>query len=198
MDERPFRMQRPSDTRGSGQPRRAPSPAPKPEPEQEPISEPERPKPRSVEPAQEPKVKKSRKRWLLPVVVLAVIVLGAIGWLLWQNVGSSASGIIDSNKYQAVSTVDGQVYFGKVVSVSGDYVKLTDAYYLQTQIATQSENEDEITQDNVEVVKLNNKVYSPEDEIVIPKHQVLSYENLQPGSQVADFIQENRGDSIGN
>lgn len=139
---------------------------------------------------------KSAKRFILPGVLTVVILvlLGAIGWLLF----SPAKGAPDiaSDKYQAVFFTNGQVYFGKLSSEGRDYLKLTDVYYLQNQEAVSDETDSEnpqdagTTQSNTTLIKLGEEVHGPEDAMIISREQVLFYENLKSDGRLAQSIEE--------
>lgn len=138
----------------------------------------------------ETKAPKAKKRplWLIAV---GVVVLAGLGWFAWSTMQNNGTAI-DSSKYQAVFFTNGQVYFGKLHSFNGDYLKLTDIYYLQTQTSsgTDSKNPQETSNDqsNVQLIKLGNEVHGPEDQMIIAKDQVLFYENLKPSGKVAQSI----------
>jgi hypothetical protein len=143
---------------------------------------------RSVAPA-----KKSKKS-LLPWVGLAVLVLALVGVLAWSLLrGSSVPGV-DNGKFQAVFLTNGQVYFGKLKAVNGDYYKLSDIFYLQANGAGQeSDNPQEATNSespNVQLIKLGNEVHGPEDEMVIARGQVLFFENLKSDGKVSSTIDD--------
>ncbi len=141
----------------------------------------------------QPKKQKSANKLLLTIVIGAVIaVLGLATWLLASmNSAASAPGV-DANKYQAVFLNNGQVYFGKLSKLNGEYLQLKDIYYLQTQTSTESDadNPQQTTSDssNVQLIKLGNEVHGPEDEMIISRDQVLFFENLKSDGKVAQTI----------
>lgn len=187
-----FRGQRPTDRRvvNRAQPtyqQAGPSPAPAPE-----APQPVRPTAASQHHA---KKQKAPKRFIGLIIVILVIVLGAAGWFMWSR-GQNGSTAIDGNKYQAVSLTDGQIYFGKLHMLNSQYVKVTGAYYLQAQTGktdTSTSTDTSTDQNNVKLIKLGNKIYGPEDDIVIAKDQILTYENLNPDGQVAKWLKKNDG-----
>ena len=141
---------------------------------------------------------KSNKRYVTPlIIVLAVIILGLVAWFSWSSTQSSTVGI-DSSKYQVVSLVDGQVYFGTLSSADKDHMKLTDVYYLQP-IASESDAESSDSSDlqdtsssenNFKLVKFTDIVYGPENEMIISRDQIIHYDNLSPEGKVAKAIEE--------
>jgi hypothetical protein len=188
MDGGPFRTQQPADRRVVSRP--------------EPIrQQPEAPQPVHEAPkaVQQPAVvhhapktkKPAKKRFTLPIILVSIIILGALGWFAWSKL-NPAGPAVDSGKYQAVFFTNGQVYFGKLQLAGSDYMKLTEIYYLQTQAgeATAVNNPQETTNDqsNVQLIKLGDEIHGPEDQMVISKDQVLFYENLKADGKVAQSI----------
>lgn len=189
MDAGPFRTQQPADRRPVSRP-------------EVPRRQPEEPQPVYAEPktvhratpaSHSRKEKKSWKRLLLPMGIVGVLILGALGWFAWTSM-QSANTAIDSNKYQAVFFTNGQVYFGKLKPFNGEYMQLTDIYYLQTQ--TKDEDSDSnpqqtsTDQNDVQLIKLGDEIHGPEDQMILSKDQVLFYENLKSDSKVAQSIEK--------
>jgi hypothetical protein len=87
---------------------------------------------------------------------------------------------------------NGQVYFGKLTTLSNQYMQLSDIFYLQTS-STNSENLQDTADDaetDVQLIKLGNEVHGPEDQMVIAKDQILFFENLKVDGKVAKSIAE--------
>lgn len=141
------------------------------------------------------RIKKNRRKYgkfkttivsLAAVVIIAGLVLGGL-FMYRASTGST----IDNSRYQAVFFTNGQVYFGKLQTLNGAYLKLTDIFYLQTKVATDSANPQSTTNstaNDVELVKLGNEIHGPEDAMVINKDQVLFFENLKNDSKVSQSI----------
>lgn len=145
---------------------------------------------------QQPVATSSIKRFVVPIAIaLTVIIIAAIGWFFWSR--SQAAGVaIDTSKYQAVFFTNGQVYFGKLQSISGGYMKLTDVYYLQapTGAVEGSENPQSTAtnQSNMQLIKLGDEIHGPEDTMIISKDQILFYENLKSEGNVAQSIEKHK------
>jgi hypothetical protein len=193
MDGGPFRAQQPADRRVISRPERR-----QPEEPQQVAVEP--PKPLAVHHTgtgrAAVKEKKSFKRFLWPILVAVIVLVAVGGWFAWSSMNGGAVAI-DGSKYQAVFFSNGQVYFGKLHASNGDYMKLTDIYYLQSQQATNDKDsnnpqESSTNQNNVQLVKLGDEIHGPEDEMVISKDQVLFYENLKSDGKVAQSIQKSK------
>ena len=138
--------------------------------------------------------KSSKKRIFIPIIsILLVIMLAVGGWFAWSRTQTTNTAI-DEEKYQAVFFTNGQVYFGKLKPFSGEYMQLTDIYYLQTQISgeTDSENPQQTSSDqnDVQLIKLGDEIHGPEDMMMVSKQQVLFFENLKPDSKVAQSIEK--------
>ena len=75
-------------------------------------------------------------RWLrivFVVLLFSVTILAlAIAILLYFGKDKEAK-FVDESKQQAVFLTNGQVYFGKIVGVTSDYVDLQAIYYLNSQ-----------------------------------------------------------------
>lgn len=132
----------------------------------------------------------SKKKLIIATVVALVVVLAAAAWFMFGR--TSTASVIDNSKYQAVFFTNGQVYFGKLSAVNGEYMRLTNVYYLQNK-AESSEDaspQSASSQDSsdVELIKLGNEIHGPEDEMLISKDQVLFFENLKPAGTVSQTI----------
>lgn len=144
--------------------------------------------------AKPPEDKKSPLRFVWPAIAgLLVVALIVVAWFAWLKPGGAVSPAIDSSKYQAVFFTNGQVYFGKLQMSGGDYLKLTDIYYLQNQQGDNKEGNPQQTSDKqdqskVQLIKLGEEIHGPEDAMVINKDQVLFYENLKSDGKVAQSI----------
>ena len=193
MDGGPFRVPPPADRRATSRPAEQARWQPE---DPQPVKE-EEPKVvhRTLPPQYAAKEEKSpKKRFLVPAIaIVAVVILGALGLFAWNN-AQNASLAVDAGKYQAVFFTNGQVYFGKLKAFNGDYMKLTDIYYLQTQATgeTDSENPQQTStdQNDVQLIKLGDEIHGPEDSMVISKDQVLFYENLKPDGKVSQSIEQ--------
>ena len=189
MDEGPFRASRPADRRAVN---RSEPAYRQPEQPQQPKQEPEpvHRAPSSHRPAQE---KKSFKRFKLPIILVALLLIVVVSLLAWTSLSNKNAGAaIDKNKYQAVFFTNGQVYFGKLSTVNDNYLKLTDIYYLQTQSTDAKDTNPQQTstdQSNVQLIKLGEEIHGPEDEMVLSRDQVLFYENLKADGKVGQSIE---------
>lgn len=136
-----------------------------------------------------PKKQYRFKRLLVAILVLVIIAgLIVVGSILSRQFSSGTA--IDSSKYQAVFLSNGQVYFGKLQNSTGEYLKLTNVFYLQTKTDTTTQNPQTTsnTSNNVELVKLGSEIHGPDDQMIINHSQVLFYENLKSDGRVSQSI----------
>lgn len=137
-----------------------------------------------------PEASKSKKPLFIVGLVIALVLVGLAAWFLLGK--SGAAGAIDDSKYQAVFFTNGQVYFGKLSQLNGDYMRLSNVYYLQNKEQTgdeatpQSASKQDAS--NVELIKLGNEIHGPEDEMLVSKDQILFFENLKPAGTVSQTI----------
>jgi uncharacterized protein HemX len=127
------------------------------------------------------------------LLVVAALVAGAL-YFYKQNMQV----VIDKNAYQAVFLTNGQVYFGKLQLGNGEYLKLTNIYYLQAQDAQAAGKEAKDnavspqngTDANTQLIKLGKELHSPKDVMTISKDHVLFWEDIEDGGKVAQAIKD--------
>jgi len=142
-----------------------------------------------------------RIEWFVFTSLVALVLLIAIGWLIFSGDGtaSSESKQVDTTKYQAVflngGATSGSVayttYFGHITKLTSSYMILKNVYYLTT-----SSTGSDQSQANPQLTKLGcQQLHSPYDEMVINRNQVAFWENLQDSGKVVQaikqFIQQN-------
>ena len=133
----------------------------------------------------------SKKKFIIPIILVVALLVGAATWFMFgRNTTSSA---IDGSKYQAVFFTNGQVYFGKLTDLNGEYLRLTNVFYPQEKNAAEDESLQSTSQQNandIELIKLGNEIHGPSDEMLIAKEQVLFFENLKPDGTVSKTISD--------
>lgn len=140
----------------------------------------------------------SRAPWV--ILVLVVVVLVVLGVLFRDKLFGGSGGTSDtgtSSGYQAVFLTNNQVYFGKLSDASGQYVTLSDIYYLQvTQPPLQgSQNPGQTpaaqqAQPQLSLVKLGQELHGPVDSMQINRDQILFYEDIKEDGRVMKAIRE--------
>jgi len=135
----------------------------------------------------------SKMPWV--VLVLVVIVIVVLGVLFREKLfkGSGSNTAVKGSGYQAVFLTNGQVYFGKISGPEGNYVTMSDIYYLQVvqpplQGQQQPGEAAPAAQPSISLVKLGNELHGPVDEMHISRAQILFYEDLKSDGQVVKAI----------
>jgi hypothetical protein len=132
-------------------------------------------------------------RWLriVFVVLLFSVTILALSIAVLMYLGKDKEvKYVDSSKNQAVFLTNGQVYFGKVTSITDKYVNLVDIYYLNSQQQEGTEAQQQNQQTNFSLVKLGCELHGPADQMVINRDQVSFWENLKTDGKVAKAIDQ--------
>ena len=117
---------------------------------------------------------------LLPLAGVVIIVI-----LLLPVLSQQRSQKIDPTKYQVVSLVTGQVYFGKLQNSTGEYLTLTSPF---TERAAPVEKADSATPSQTILIKVHDQTYGPDDSIAVRADQVIFWQNLRDDSKVTQAI----------
>lgn len=121
----------------------------------------------------------------LAVILAVVAVLAAAGLWMW---GHYVTNPIKRDTYQLVSLETGEVYFGKLQSLSGEYVTLKRVY---TQAPEENRVQDGAAagQNGVVLNRLSVSVAKPEDTMYIARDKIVHWENLQRDSKIVQAIE---------
>lgn len=143
----------------------------------------------------------SRKRRisLFSLRSASVLLVACIGILILAVAASIALGgpasqtkYVDGSKMQAVF-LNGSAtpYFGQIVAINKDVIRLSDIYYLRANQQVQPDGSTATNKDQpLVLVKLGCEVHGPQDSMVINQSQVLFWENLTADGKVAEGIKE--------
>jgi hypothetical protein len=135
--------------------------------------EPLEPVKKEEEPVTAPRSKK--KRLLILALALLIIWKGAMTWR-------------ESRMWRAVFLTNNQVYFGRFVDWPiGDSITLTDIHSLELGQNIQPQGAGGASE--FKVVKLGGEIHSPEDMMVIPKKNILFWENLKKEGNLVRTIE---------
>ncbi len=140
----------------------------------------------------EPSPLKQKKRARLPRwawLVAAIICLAAIVIVGMRLFAGPADGI-DHGKYQAIFLANSSsgvaVYFGKLERLPDGYYKLTNVYFLPS-----DQTADKIQKDNtLKLTKMTTQIHSPDDSMVLPREQIMYYQNMQDSSKIVQYIKQ--------
>ncbi len=125
---------------------------------------------------------------MISITVVSIIIVVGVIYMGIQKLGLNASA--KSGKYQAVFLSNNMVYFGKLSNVTGEYVTLSDIYYLQVQQNQngQTNNQNNNQNNQLSLTKLGGELHGPEDTMYINRKEVLFWENLKDDSKVVQAI----------
>ena len=149
----------------------------------------------------------SKMPWIiLAVVVVVIAVLGVLFRDKLFSKGGEVKGVTtsQSGSYQAVFLTNGQVYFGKIGSTAGEFITMSDIYYLQVvqpplqgTPATGQPAPEGQAQPQISLVKLGNELHGPVAEMHISRAQVLFYEDLKADGSVVKAIDAYKANPTG-
>ena len=88
-----------------------------------------------------------------------------------------------STPYHAVALASGQVFFGRIEGLDGNYTVLRDVFYIQSR-----QNPDSKEVANV-LIKRGGEAHGP-DRMLINREQVVLIEPVGPDSKIAKLIAE--------
>ncbi|MFH0987981.1 MAG: hypothetical protein V1763_01250 [Parcubacteria group bacterium] len=125
--------------------------------------------------------KKFPWRQISVIAILVVLVFAGVAFMFWNPFQKAVT-------YQAVFLANGQVYFGRATHLNGDYVKLTDIYYLQVQSALQPATTTDKNKEQLMLMKLGNELHGPLDKMLINREQISFIEDLRSDSRVVAAI----------
>jgi hypothetical protein len=130
---------------------------------------------------------------LIALVAIAIVMVGAAIMMMVR--GYSTSTAIKSNEFQAVFLTNNMVYFGKLSDTNGEYVKMTNIFYLQVQgqQSAQTQAQSSTTQPQLSLTKLGGELHGPEDTMYINKKEILFWENLKSDGKVTQAINNYQG-----
>lgn len=156
--------------------------------------------------------KKPSSVWVIGgLVAIVVVLIGVVVWQMgWLGGGSKRSilpigGVqqeIEASEYSAVFLTNSQVYFGKLKNRDGQYLTLTDIYYLRTQegslqppVVTDKDKKtvsiaQPAAQPELKLIKLGNELHGPKDEIQLNRDHILYIEELMSDSKVVTAIEK--------
>ena len=119
------------------------------------------------------------------IIFSLTLILLVLGFVIFTAVK-------DRGTYQAVFLTNDQVYFGHLSYWPlRSTATLSDIYYLRAAnpLQPQEQNQDQL---NMELVKFGKEAHGPEDKMVIPKNQILFWEDLRDDSRVVQTILEHK------
>jgi len=123
-----------------------------------------------------PGLRRRLPRVVLGIVVFLAIVIAVRYWdFALPNFGAA--------RYQAVFLSNGQTYFGRFIDRIGPYVKIENAYYIQTNTPA-----DDQAPPESRLIKRGNELHQPLPVVLIPKTAILFIEDLRADSPIGQFM----------
>lgn len=143
-----------------------------------------------------------KRRGKIVAIIVAIIIIVAIvsGVLMFVKNGfrmftGDPIANVSATEWQAIFLVNGQVYFGKVNSVSNKTLALNDIYYLQVVTKPLQTTQQGLTptanttgEQELTLIKLGNEIHGPSDRMVINRDQIVLTEKLKNDSRVVQAI----------
>jgi hypothetical protein len=117
-----------------------------------------------------------KKLLLTGIAVFALVCI--VSGLWWFR--SSHALKLDTT-YQAVLLDNGQVYYGKIEQTDSELTVLTDVYYVQNQVDTQTKEVKNI------LIRRGNEWHAPNRSVLNTRH-IIVIEPVTAGSKVAELI----------
>ena len=122
--------------------------------------------------------------WLIIAIGIVVVILAVV---FGQRASRRKADI-----YEAVFLDNNQVYFGKLSELRGDFIKLTDIYYLRAGTVQKGEAGELPSQ--VDLIKLGSELHGPRDEMIINREHVIFYEEIGDQSEIRKLIRKDKGE----
>ena len=121
-----------------------------------------------------------RVQWTLAGAALIAAV--ALSVIAYQGTRGRSLPVL-STPYQAVALMNGQVFFGRIDRLDGDYLVLRDVFYIQSRENPQTKQVANV------LVKRGGEWHAP-DRMILNRQQVQFIEPVKEDSQVAKLIAE--------
>jgi hypothetical protein len=112
----------------------------------------------------------------------APFIAAALCVIAYQGLRSHAAPEL-ATSYHAVALTNGQVFFGRIDRLDGDYTVLRDVFYIQTR-----QNPDTRQVANV-LIKRGGEAHAP-DRMILNRQQVVLIEPVKEDSPIAKLIAE--------
>lgn len=133
------------------------------------------------------------------IIILVVGIglgLGLSGYVFDDEISEndavvSEQQVLKDTTYQAVFLSDGDVYFGKIGTLTAESVTLNKVYYLKEARDLQTSDAETAASPDFQLVKLGNQeLHGPEDTMIVNREHILFWENLKDDSAVVKAIKD--------
>ena len=129
------------------------------------------------------------KSWIIFILALVIVWQFLVSWGVMPSLTFPA---VNNSKWQVVFLTGDRVYFGHLNELNMDYVKLSNVYYLRVSQQLQPSTANQ--QQQVNLVKLGDEIHGPENDMFIPKTQIIFWENMKEDSSVVRAIKQVEGE----
>lgn len=127
-------------------------------------------------------VQKKNKSSIITLIIAILVIALAVSYFVFFK-------DLLNKTYNAVFLDNNEVYFGKISSKNGDYIKLKDVFYLRVTYTVKKDDKGQDYQEpNYQIVKMGTEMHGPKDNMDISKEHVLFTQPLASDSQVLDVI----------
>lgn len=127
-------------------------------------------------------VQKKNKSSIFTIVIAVLVIALVVSYFAFFK-------DLLNRTYNAVFLDNNEVYFGKISSKNGEYIKLKDVYYLRvTYTVKQDEQGQQYQEPNYQIVKMGTEMHGPKDNMDIVRSHVLFTQPLDSSSQVLSVI----------
>ncbi|MCH7492883.1 hypothetical protein IID19_04855 [Patescibacteria group bacterium] len=143
------------------------------------------------------KMKSPRSFYRMIMMVALILIVVGFGYLLVNKAGTYKEvNTFNPDVYHAVFMSNGQVYFGKITSMTKEFATVEDIYYLQrTAAPIQPIGEDDEIVDpdsEIQLVKLGGEIHRPTNRMDINRDHLLFIEELRSDSRIVTTILEGK------
>lgn len=131
-----------------------------------------------------------RKRvfiFILASVLIAVLLFVWRGRRGGGEFFGNLLGVAPAASYKAVFLTNGTSFFGRIKKMDANFITLEDVFYLRTKTAPVQATA-AASQNQLELVKLGDEIYGPEDVMLLNRRQILSVQDLKADSKVVAAI----------
>ncbi len=123
------------------------------------------------------------------IALLGAMLLGNQAYTLFKSGGEKK--LVEADTYQAIFLTNDQIYFGKLIDITGDFMVLDDVYYVKLEEQLSADGSSKTTKGRL--VRLGeSEPHGPENQMIVNRGQVLFWENLSFESQIYQSIQSSK------
>lgn len=123
--------------------------------------------------------------------MIAAVIGSPLLYAAFEFISDKLRARVRYSGWQAVFLDQGQVYFGKVSSMSRNDLALTDIYYLQKDGKNAGLPKGDIPT-SFSLVKLGSEIHGPQDSMTISRSHITFTESLKDDAKVIEAITDHK------